>query len=113
MKDICLQGYNSRYITMLAEGEMAPGDLVAMSANNTVKKAVSGKFMGIVHSMRGEYALIQTGGFAVLHCSGELPTVGFASLLADSNADTVKGDGGREVLVTEVDSESQNIGVLF
>ena len=49
----------------------------------------------------------------VLHCSGELPTVGFASLLADSNADAVKGDGGREVLVTEVDSEGQNIGVLF
>ena len=47
MKDICLQGYNSRYITMLCDGEAAPCDLVVMSANNTVKKATSGKFMGV------------------------------------------------------------------
>lgn len=87
MKDICLQGYNSRYITMLCDGEAAPGDLVVMSANNTVKKATSGKFMGVIHSMRGEYALIQTGGFTVLHYSGEDPTVGFVGLMADSNAD--------------------------
>ena len=50
MKDICLQGYNSRYITMLCDGEAALGDLVVMSANNTVKKATSGKFMGVIHS---------------------------------------------------------------
>ena len=70
MKDICLQGYNSRYITMLCDGEAAPGDLVVMSANNTVKKATSGKFM-------------------------------------------VKGEGGREVLVTEVDTAAKNVGILF
>ena len=113
MKDICLQGYNSRYITMLCDGEAAPGDLVVMSANNTVKKATSGKFMGVIHSMRGEYALIQTGGFTVLHYSGEDPTVGFVGLMADSNADAVKGEGGREVLVTEVDTAARNVGILF
>ena len=45
MKDICLQGYNSRYITMQADGKMEPGDLVVMSGNNTVKKAAAGKFV--------------------------------------------------------------------
>lgn len=84
-----------------------------MSANNTVKKATSGKFMGVIHSMRGEYALIQTGGFTVLHYSGEDPTVGFVGLMADSNADAVKGEGGREVLVTEVDTAAKNVGILF
>lgn len=113
MKDICLQGYNSRYITMLCDGEAAPGDLVVMSANNTVKKATSGKFMGVIHSMRGEYALIQTGGFTVLHYSGEDPTVGFVGLMADSNADAVKGEGGREVLVTEVDTAAKKCGYLI
>ena len=85
MKDICLQGYNSRYITMLCDGEAAPGDLVVMSANNTVKKATSGKFMGVIHSMRGEYALIQTGGFTVLHYSGEDPDSGIC-----------RSDGGQQ-----------------
>lgn len=113
MKDICLQGYNSRYVTMLCEMGAAPGDLVMMSADNTVKKATSGKFMGIVHSIRGEYALIQTGGYTVLHYSGEDPTVGFVAIAADINADAVKSEGGREVLVTEVDTTAKNIGILF
>lgn len=62
MKDICLQGYNSRYITMQADGKMEPGDLVVMSGNNTVKKAAAGKFVGVAHAVRGDYVLVQTGG---------------------------------------------------
>lgn len=113
MKDICLQGYNSRYITMLADGEIAPGDLVVMSGNNTVKKAASGKFVGVAHAIRGGYVLVQTGGYAVLPYSGTAPTVGFATLAADSNADAVADASGREVLVTEVDAAAQTAGVLF
>ena len=75
MKDICLQGYNSRYITMQADGKMEPGDLVVMSGNNTVKKAAAGKFVGVAHAVRGDYVLVQTGGFAVLPYSGTAPTV--------------------------------------
>lgn len=113
MKEICLQGYNSKYITMMGEGEIAPGDLVVMSANNTVKKAASGKFVGVAHSIRGEYVLVQTGGFAVLPYSGSAPSIGFVTLAADSQADAVSDASGREVLVTEVDSTAKTIGVLF
>ena len=70
MKEICMQGFNSQYVTMKCEGTAEPGDLVVMCADNTVKKAASGKFAGVVRSMRGEHALVQTGGFAVLHHSG-------------------------------------------
>ena len=105
MKDICLQGYNSRYITMQADGKMEPGDLVVMSGNNTVKKAAAGKFVGVAHAVRGDYVLVQTGGTA--------PTVGFATLAADSNADATASASGREVLVTEVDATAKTVGVLF
>lgn len=113
MKNSCLQGYNSRYITMKCEGAAEPGDLVVMSANNTVKKAATGKFMGVIHSVRGEYALVQTGGFVVVHYSGADPAVGFEKFFADANADAVKNDQGREVLVIEVDATGKNIGILF
>ena len=106
MKDICLQGYNSRYITMQADGKMEPGDLVVMSGNNTVKKAAAGKFVGVAHAVRGEYVLVQTGGFAVLPYSG-------TALAADSNADATASASGREVLVTEVDATAKTVGVLF
>ena len=106
MKDICLQGYNSRYITMQADGKMEPGDLVVVSGNNTVKKAAAGKFVGVAHAVRGDYVLVQTGGFAA-------PTVGFATLAADSNADATTSASGREVLVTEVDATAKTVGVLF
>ena len=36
MKGVSLQGYNSKYVTMLVKGEIKPGDLVAMGGNNTV-----------------------------------------------------------------------------
>ena len=110
MKDICLQGYNSRYITMQADGKMEPGDLVVMSGNNTVKKAAAGKFVGVAHA---DYVLVQTGGFAVLPYSGTAPTVGFATLAADSNADATASASGRVVLVTEVDATAKTVGVLF
>ena len=113
MKDICLQGYNSRYITMQADGKMEPGDLVVMSGNNTVKKAAAGKFVGVAHAVRGDYVLVQTGGFAVLPYSGTAPTVGFATLASDSNADAAASASGREVLVTEVDATAKTVGVLF
>ena len=91
MKDICLQGYNSRYITMQADGKMEPGDLVVMSGNNTVKKAAAGKFVGVAHAVRGDYVLVA----------------------ADSNADATASASGREVLVTEVDATAKTVGVLF
>ena len=40
MKDICLQGYNSRYITMLCDGEAAPGDLIFYAKNGQVYHVV-------------------------------------------------------------------------
>lgn len=113
MKEICMQGFNSQYITMRCEGAAEPGDLVVMSADNTVKKASSGKFAGVVRSVRGEYALIQTGGFAVVHYSGSNPQVGFIKLEADSSADAVLSESGREVLATEVDEAAKNVGILF
>lgn len=113
MKNNSLQGYNSRYITLKCDGSAKPGDLVVMSENNTVKKAVSGKFMGVLHSLRGEYGLVQTGGFVVLHYSGIDPEVGFQNIAADASGDGVKSDSGREVLVIEVDPSAKNAGILF
>ena len=52
-------------------------------------------------------------GFAVLPYSGTAPTVGFATLAADSNADATASASGREVLVTEVDATAKTVGVLF
>lgn len=98
---------------MQADGKMEPGDLVVMSGNNTVKKAAAGKFVGVAHAVRGDYVLVQTGGFAVLPYSGTAPTVGFATLAADSNADVTASASGREVLVTEVDATAKTVGVLF
>ena len=72
MKGVSLQGYNSKYVTMLVKGELKAGDLVAMGGNNTVEKAVNKRFVGVAHAIRDGYALVQTGGFAVLGCWEEL-----------------------------------------
>ena len=94
MKGVSLQGYNSKYVTMLVKGELKAGDLVAMGGNNTVEKAVNKRFVGVAHAIRDGYALVQTGGFAVLGYSGNAPAVGFAKMQADANADAVLNEGG-------------------
>lgn len=99
MKGVSLQGYNSKYVTMLVKGELKAGDLVAMGGNNTVEKAVNKRFVGVAHAIRDGYALVQTGGFAVLGYSG--------------NAPAVLNEGGGEVLVTEVDTVNKSVGILF
>lgn len=112
MKGVSSQGYNSKYVTMLVKGELKAGDLVAMGGNNTVEKAVNKRFVGVAHAIRDGYALVQTGGFAVLGYSGNTPAVGFAKMQADANADAVLNEGG-EVLVTEVDTVNKSVGILF
>ena len=109
MKGVSLQGYNSKYVTMLVKGELKAGDLVAMGGNNTVEKAVNKRFVGVAHAIRDGYALVQTGGFAVLGYSGNAPAVGFAKMQADA----VLNEGGGEVLVTEVDTVNKSVGILF
>ena len=52
-------------------------------------------------------------GFAVLHYSGSDPQVGFIKLAADSKADAVLSESGREVLATEVNTTAKNVGILF
>lgn len=110
---IRLQGYNSRYITFLAEGELEPGNTVILSENDTVKRAASGKFAGLAHSLRGQYALIQTGGFAESRYSGTAPSVGFQKLAADADAGVTVSEQGREVLITSVDPANKTVGFLF
>ena len=75
MKGVSLQGYNSKYVTMLVKGELKAGDLVAMGGNNTVEKAVNKRFVGVAHAIRDGYALVQTGGVAVRGYSGDAPAV--------------------------------------
>lgn len=111
--EISLQGYNSKYVTLKTEGKIEAGDMVAISSNNTVKKAVAGKFAGQVKSVRGSYALVQTGGYVEARYSGTLPTVGFIKMAADANAGLTTSDTGREVMVTSVDASETIVGLMF
>lgn len=110
---VSLQGYNSHYITLMAGGDLAAGDLVQISANATVEKATSGKFAGIVHSVRDGFVLVQTSGYAQLGYSGATaPVLGYNFLAAAEQGSAVNAQG-REVLVVELDPAQKRIGILF
>ena len=88
--------------------------LVVMSANNTVKKATSGRIYGVDYLDRGGRICPDSNWrFTVLHYSGEGPTVGFVGLMADSNADAVKEKGGREGAGDRGRHCCKNVGILF
>lgn len=111
--DISLQGYNAKYATFIASIGLKAGDLVSVSANNQVSSVTSGKFVGVVRSVRGNYALVQTSGYvSVPYSGGTAPSLGFQSIAAAAGG-VASSDSGREVIVTSVDSVNKSVGILF
>lgn len=111
--DVSLQGYCARFATFVASPNLSAGDIVAVVSNNCVDKIANGAFVGVVHTVRGIYALVQTAGVVTLPYSGDSPPgFGFATL-------AVSGDGvapssvGRQVTVTSVDPVNKTVSFLF
>ena len=111
--EISLQGYNAKYVTLQAEGELQAGDLVVMAGAHTVKKGDTGRMVGIVQAVRGDFALVQTGGHAVVpYTDSGAPTVGFETA-AISGAGLAKSAEGGSVLVLGVNESDKTMEILF
>lgn len=111
--DVSLQGYCARYATFLASPNLTSGDIVAVVSDNRVDKISSGAFVGVVHTVRGIYALVQTAGVVTLPYSGDSPPAfGFGTLAVSGNG-VASSSVGRQVTVTSVDAVNKTVSFLF
>lgn len=100
---VAFDGIGANLLTFKA-GEVAKGDIVAMTENDTVGKAAANTApVGIVMNKRMDWAAVQVAGFTEVAYSGSAPKVGWNMLAADGNGGlkTVTS-GGRNCLVVSV-----------
>ena len=111
---VAFDGIGACLLTFKA-GQVAKGDIVAMTDNDTVGTAAANAApVGIVLNKRLDWAAVQVAGYAQVTYSGTAPKVGWNSLAADGSGGlrTVTS-GGRNCLVVSVDSENSHMGLFL
>ena len=112
--NICMNGIETRYITLAAASALEAGDLAKVSAANTAGPAgASEDFIGPVAAVREGLASVQTHGYCRLSYTGSAaPTLGWCKLAADGAGGVTTGSG-REHLVVEVDAKNKAVGLFL
>lgn len=91
---------------------VSEGAVVKLSAGGTVKACDAGEaFCGVVRCVEhdGAACSVQLGGLVKVSYSGAAPAVGFAKLSADGTGGVKIDEGGRELLVMDVDTGKRTV----
>lgn len=67
------------------------------------------KFVGVVETLRGDYAGVQLHGFVTMACSGTLPAPGMAGLSANGSGGVKPDTAGKQYLVAAADQSAGTI----
>ena len=99
-----------------ASGDSAAdaGELVKMSANNTVAVcAEDDRFCGVCIHSDSATADVQLKGYVEVEYTGTAPTVGYAKLLAAAAGKVAADTDGAEYLVLKVDTANKIVGFIM
>ena len=113
---ISFGGVGELCVTFKAASSVTKGAPVKMSANDTVAACANGdRMMGIAIDVKEDgYCTVQVSGFAAMKYSGTAPSVGYATLAADSAGGVkVASSGGSEFLVLNVDTANTTVGFII
>lgn len=107
-----------RLVATFETGTATAGGFVTMEESGKVKKALSGQLpVGLALHVQDGHAAVQLRGYVKTEYSGSsAPTLGWASLVTDSNGGlrvAGNGENGRLCLVVEKDSEAQTLGLFL
>ena len=103
-----------KYATFLAAASADKGEVCKVSANCTVAGCSAGdEFCGLVRDLENGHAGVQLGGYMEVACSGTLPSVGYAILVADGNGGVKTAQTGKTCLVVFTDSSAGMIGLFL
>lgn len=112
-----LEGFHAKHATFGVEdgSTLAPGQLVQVTGDNTVDKAASGGFAGVVVSARGRSALVQITGFARIKLGeSDLTALPYGcTSLAAAAGGLGKAGAGRTVIVTDKNMDTGTAGVIL
>lgn len=112
---VSFSGYKESLATFKAASGLAAGVPVKISANDTVDScAADESFCGVASGVSRGYASVQMSGFVTLGYTGAAPVVGYTTLAADGSGGVkVVTEGGRSMLVLQVDALAKTIGLML
>lgn len=113
--NISLNGCGETAATFETTGTVKTGTPVKIAGNGIVGPCADGEaFCGMALNVRGGYAAVQLHGYVRFSYSGTAPDVGYQTLTAAADGKIkVNADGGRSLLVTDVDTAAALCGVLL
>ncbi|MGI5895570.1 MAG: hypothetical protein ACOX6U_01315 [Oscillospiraceae bacterium] len=113
---VCFNGISDVVVTFQT-ASAAIGDLVAVSANKTVKKAgASDSICGLVVSRNGEFVGVQIKGAMELPCTDSTIALGRQEIVPDGSNGIKKpasGASGLPVLVVDMNSDKSKVTVIL
>lgn len=113
---ISFNGYDEKLLTFKASGTINNGAVVKVSANETVSSCSNNDvFAGVCLNVKNGLACVKLSGYHKFTYSGTTnPTLGYTSFVADGSGNVkVPTDGGRSLLVVDVDTTNKTVGVIL
>lgn len=111
---VSFEGIGEQVLSFNKGAGVAKGQLVKISANDTVAACAAGdKFIGVCIAANDSFAEVKTSGYVQLAYTGTAPAVGFATLAADTDGKVKTASSGREHLVINVDTSAQTVGFIM
>lgn len=105
-----------QWAATFACGEVAEGELVKVSANDTVASCADGEaFCGMVlsRSRGGDACTVALGGMVTagytVETDGTAPALGWTTLKSDGNGGVKTASSGRSYLVVDVDASAKTV----
>lgn len=112
--NVSLNGFRESMVTFETNSELDKGTPVKLTANGTVGPCGDGDvFCGVSDGVRCGFAAVQLSGYVSLPYEGTAPAVGYQTLCAAADGKIRTAEGGRSLLVTDVNEAAQTCGVIL
>lgn len=113
--NISFEGINQKAVTFFGESDIVKGQLVKISKNMTVGECSDGEvFAGIaVNNVCDGAVAVVIHGYVTVPYSGSAPSLGYTYVKANGNGGVKTAADGRTVLICDVDTVNNAVGMFI
>ncbi len=114
MSNISFKGFNNECMTFNAGEGAEAGYPATLSADGKIVNAEADEaFIGVICNVRGGITGVQLEGYTELGYTGDAPSLGWGTLLADGNGGVAADEDGRPYRIIKVDAENGIVGFIL
>ncbi len=112
--NVSFQGYNQNILTFMCDEDIPTNKLVKLTENGKVSVcALSDIPIGVCVNSREGYAAVQLTGYARMPYNYDEPSFSFQRIRSDENGAVMADSSGKEVIVTDIDTQNKIVGFIM